>query len=121
MRQAHRFDFPFFVLLLAIAACWAMAVAGTPAAQRPEQRGAEVGAYTGDYMIDGSTPRAFRGFKWFGLTTADFNSTPPVAVKPYGSVHAGREYRMTRISMDAEAQTECTKEAARSGSPVAAG
>jgi hypothetical protein len=69
----------------------------------PAQSKAEVGAYSGHYVLKDDTPRGFGGLEGFDLTTADFSSpTRPVPVKPYGLIYAGRKYRMTRVSIDGD-------------------
>jgi hypothetical protein len=60
---------------------------------------AEDWTFDGYYMLHGGTPKAFKGFKAFEVTTVDFTESGAKPIKPYGFVHAGRKYKMTRINI----------------------
>ena len=96
MRNPHRFVFPLFVMLIAAAICGGFE-ARHSAAAHPSPLSA--GDFDGYYELHGKTPKGFKGFEAFELYTMKYRASGTVPVKPYGLVHAGRKYKMTRINL----------------------
>jgi hypothetical protein len=98
MRYIHRFVFPLFIMLIATAICGGFEARLSAAAQ-PSPLGAKASDFDGYYELHGKTPKGFKGFEAFELYTMKYRASGSVPVKPYGSVHAGRKYKMARINI----------------------
>ena len=98
MRYTNRFAFLLFVMLMA-AAIGSRFEARPSAAAHPSPLSGKASDFDGYYMIHGKTPRGFKGFEAFELTTLKYRTSGSVPVKPYGFVHAGRKYKMARINI----------------------
>ena len=98
MRKKKPFTFTLGFLLIIAGVCSGAAssfVAAQPAAQRAEAWDPE-----GTYFLWGKTPKAFKGFEYIDITTKTYTRSGSwKPVKPYGSVQAGRKYKMTRIDI----------------------
>ena len=96
MRNPHRFVFPLIVIVIAIAIFGAFAALPSASAHPSPLSAADFDGY---YELHGKTPKGFKGFEAFELYTMKYRASgTTVPVKPYGSVHAGRKYKMARIN-----------------------
>jgi hypothetical protein len=99
MRQTHRFGFSLVVMLIAAAIC------GGSEIRTPAHASTDATDFGGFYYLHGKAPAGLKGFASFDLTTAKYigNSVKPIPIKPYGVVHAGRNYKMARINIAGDA------------------
>ena len=100
MRNKNQFTLTLGFLIVA-GICGA--VASPFVVARPAMQKAEAWDPEGTYFIWGKTPKAFQGFKYIDITTKTYTKSGSLKpVKPYGSVQAGRKYKMTRIDIVGE-------------------
>ena len=99
MRKIHRFGFSLVVMLIVAAICGGSEI-GT-SAHAPT----DASDFGGFYWLNGKAPAGLKGFASFELNTMKYigNSVRPIPIKPYGVVHAGRNYKMARIDIMGDA------------------